>query len=106
MYVQSMPARANLIQAQNDLLTSKLNYENVIGQINDIEINAEAPNNPRITHTASPTREPICTAKAGMKPPFKPLLMLSTVMVPGAALNNMPKKKADTNNSVINKLSH
>ena len=30
-------ARANLIQAQNDLLTSKLNYENVIGQINDIE---------------------------------------------------------------------
>ena len=30
-------ARANLIQAQNDLLTSKLNYENVIGQINDNE---------------------------------------------------------------------
>ena len=28
-------ARANLIQAENDLLTSRLNYENVIGQIND-----------------------------------------------------------------------
>jgi outer membrane protein len=30
-------ARAKLIQAQNDLLTSKLNYENVIGQLSNIE---------------------------------------------------------------------
>ena len=29
-------AKANLIQAENDLLTSRLNYENVIGQLNDI----------------------------------------------------------------------
>ena len=30
-------ARAKLIQAENDLATSRLNYENVIGQLNDIE---------------------------------------------------------------------
>ena len=30
-------AQAKLIQAENDLLTSKLNYENVIGQLNNIE---------------------------------------------------------------------
>ena len=30
-------AQAKLIQAENDLLTSKLNYENIIGQVNDIE---------------------------------------------------------------------
>ena len=30
-------AKANLIQAENDLLTSRLNYENIIGQLNDIE---------------------------------------------------------------------
>ena len=30
-------AKAKLIQAENDLLTSKLNYENIIGQLNDIE---------------------------------------------------------------------
>ncbi len=30
-------AQAKLIQAENDLLTSKLNYENIIGQLNDIE---------------------------------------------------------------------
>ena len=30
-------AQAKLIQAQNDLLTSKLNYENIIGKLNDIE---------------------------------------------------------------------
>ena len=30
-------AQAKLIQAENDLLTSRLNYENVIGQLNDIE---------------------------------------------------------------------
>ena len=30
-------ARANLIQAENDLLTSRLNYENIIGPLNDIE---------------------------------------------------------------------
>ena len=31
-------AQAKLIQAENDFLTSKLNYENVIGSINDPEI--------------------------------------------------------------------
>ena len=30
-------AQAKLIQAENDLLTSKLNYENIIGQLDDIE---------------------------------------------------------------------
>ena len=30
-------AQAKLIQSENDLLTSRLNYENVIGQLNDIE---------------------------------------------------------------------
>ena len=30
-------AQAKLIQAENDFLTSKLNYENIIGQLNDIE---------------------------------------------------------------------
>ena len=30
-------AKANLIKAENDLLTSRLNYENVIGELNDIE---------------------------------------------------------------------
>ena len=30
-------AKAKLIQAENDLLTSRLNYENIIGQINDVE---------------------------------------------------------------------
>ena len=30
-------AQAKLIQAENDLLASKLNYENIIGQLNDIE---------------------------------------------------------------------
>ena len=30
-------AQAKLIQAENDLLTSRLNYENVIGQLNDIK---------------------------------------------------------------------
>ncbi len=30
-------AKAKLIQAENDLLTSRLNYENIIGQVNDIE---------------------------------------------------------------------
>ena len=30
-------AKAKLIQAENDLLTSKLNYENVIGKFNDVE---------------------------------------------------------------------
>ena len=30
-------AQAKLIKAENDLLTSRLNYENVIGQLNDIE---------------------------------------------------------------------
>ena len=30
-------AQAKLIQAENDLLTSKLSYENVIGKLNDIE---------------------------------------------------------------------
>ena len=30
-------AKAKLIQAENDLLTSRLNYENVIGQLNNIE---------------------------------------------------------------------
>ena len=30
-------AKAKLIQAENDLLTSRLNYENVIGQLNDIK---------------------------------------------------------------------
>ncbi len=30
-------AQAKLIQAENDFLTSKLNYENVIGTINDVE---------------------------------------------------------------------
>tara|TARA_A100001011_G_scaffold23458_1_gene23408 strand:+ start:1632 stop:2927 length:1296 start_codon:yes stop_codon:yes gene_type:complete len=30
-------AQAKLIEAENDLLTSKLNYENIIGQLNDIE---------------------------------------------------------------------
>ena len=30
-------AEAKLIQAENDLLTSRLNYENIIGQLNDVE---------------------------------------------------------------------
>ena len=30
-------AQAKLIQAQNDFITSKLNYENIIGKLNDIE---------------------------------------------------------------------
>ena len=30
-------AKAKLIQAENDLLTSRLNYENIIGQLNNIE---------------------------------------------------------------------
>ena len=30
-------ARAKFIQAENDLLTSRLNYENVIGQLNNID---------------------------------------------------------------------
>jgi outer membrane protein len=30
-------AQAKLIQAENDLLTSKLNYENVIGKLNDLD---------------------------------------------------------------------
>ena len=30
-------AKAKLIQAENDLLTSRLNYENIIGQVSDIE---------------------------------------------------------------------
>ena len=30
-------AKAKLIQAENDFLTSRLNYENIIGQLNDIE---------------------------------------------------------------------
>ena len=30
-------AQAKLIQAENELLTSKLNYENIIGELNDIE---------------------------------------------------------------------
>jgi len=30
-------AQAKLIKAENDLLTSKLNYENIIGKLNDIE---------------------------------------------------------------------
>ena len=30
-------AQAKFIQAENDLLTSRLNYENIIGQLNDIE---------------------------------------------------------------------
>ncbi len=30
-------AQAKFIQAENDLLTSRLNYENVIGQLNDVE---------------------------------------------------------------------
>ncbi len=30
-------AKANLIKAENDFLTSRLNYENVIGQLNDTE---------------------------------------------------------------------
>ena len=30
-------AKAKLIQSENDLLTSRLNYENIIGQVNDIE---------------------------------------------------------------------
>ncbi len=30
-------AQAKLIQAENDLLTSRLNYENIIGQLNNIE---------------------------------------------------------------------
>ena len=30
-------AKAKLIQAENDLLTSRLNYENIIGQLNDVE---------------------------------------------------------------------
>ena len=30
-------AKAKLIQAENDLLTSGLNYENIIGQLNDLE---------------------------------------------------------------------
>ena len=30
-------AQAKLIEAENDLLTSRLNYENVIGQLNDID---------------------------------------------------------------------
>jgi len=31
-------AQAKLIQAENDLLTSKLNYENIIGKLNDAEL--------------------------------------------------------------------
>ena len=31
-------AQAKLIQAENDFLTSKLNYENVIGKLNDLEL--------------------------------------------------------------------
>ena len=31
-------AQAKLIQAENDFLTSKLNYENVIGKLNDAEL--------------------------------------------------------------------
>ncbi len=31
-------AEAQFIKAQNDLLTSKLNYENIIGSINDVEL--------------------------------------------------------------------
>ena len=30
-------AEAQFIKAQNDLLTSKLNYENIIGKINDVD---------------------------------------------------------------------
>ena len=30
-------AKAKLIQAENDLLTSRLNYENIIGELNDID---------------------------------------------------------------------
>lgn len=45
-------AEAQFIKAQNDLLTSKLNYENIIGSINDVQsldkssiINYELPDN-------------------------------------------------------------
>ena len=39
-------AKAKLIQAENDLLTSRLNYENIIGQVNDIEsLNKNSINN-------------------------------------------------------------
>ena len=31
-------AQAKLIQAENDFLTSKLNYENIIGKLNDPEL--------------------------------------------------------------------
>ena len=39
-------AKANLIKAENDFLTSRLNYENVIGQLNDVEsLNKNSINN-------------------------------------------------------------
>ena len=39
-------AKAKLIQAENDLLTSRLNYENIIGELNDIDsLNKSSINN-------------------------------------------------------------
>ena len=39
-------AKAKLIQAENDLLTSRLNYENIIGKLNDIDsLNKSSINN-------------------------------------------------------------
>src|SRR5439155_22044212 len=45
----------------------------------------------------SPTNEPICTAKAGPKPPRTPCRTVSAKTAPGAALNTMPSAKAAIN---------
>ena len=101
-------AQAKLIQAENDLLTSKLNYENIIGKLNNIEnldkssiFDLKLPNQLNDAISLSKKNNPdLIIAKLDYEQSKKDTISARSDLVPTAKLSFDRSKSEDLSSTV------
>ncbi len=104
-------AQAKLIQAENDLLTSKLNYENIIGELNDIEsldkssiFNLNLPNQLNDAISISKKNNPdLIIAKLDYEQSKKDTISARSDLAPTAKLSFDRSKSEDVSSTIDEK---
>ena len=104
-------SQAKLIQAENDLLTSKLNYENIIGKLNDYEsldekliINLKLPDQLSDAIEISKTNNPsLIISQLEYEQSRKDTVSARSDLAPSATLSFDRSKSEDLNSTVDEK---
>ena len=100
-------AQANFIQSQNEIVSNKLNYENVIGPINDInnlnknfDINLKIPDNLNDAINASKKYNPeLIIAKLEYEQSEKDIIISRSDLTPSAKLSYESSRSQDLSSS-------